>query len=151
MAVRLPPQVGDRWRLNVVRVDCRRPGTQATGRVSSWNRITCCDFHALDRMLTVVFADRSGGIVPGVGTEAEVGTEAAAATAAAAAAATAAATAAAAATEAEGGNGSGSGSGNGSGSGSGNGSGNGSGSGSGPVIMRPSQLRRPTALPAPNP
>jgi hypothetical protein len=63
MAVRIPPQVGDRWRLNVVRVDAKTGGGSPSA--SSWNRITYQDFHALDRMLTVVFADRNGGIVPG--------------------------------------------------------------------------------------
>jgi hypothetical protein len=61
MAVRLPPQVGDRWRLNVVRVDVRT-GDKGLA-ASSWNRISQADFHALDRMLTVVFADPSGSIV----------------------------------------------------------------------------------------
>lgn len=51
--VALPPKPGDRWKLNVVRVDKR--GDTVTA--SSWNRITYADFHALDRMLTVVFAD----------------------------------------------------------------------------------------------
>ena len=61
MAVRLPPEVGDRWRLNLVRVDVKtgEPNPQA----SSWNRISSADFHALDRMLTAVFADPSGSIV----------------------------------------------------------------------------------------
>lgn len=52
MAVKLPPEPGQRMRLNVVRVD------QPEGKrlaVSSWNRITYADFHALERMLTVVF------------------------------------------------------------------------------------------------
>lgn len=62
MPVRLPPQVGDRWRLNVVRVDYRSSG--GGPGVASWNRISYADFHALDRMLTVVFADPSGSIVP---------------------------------------------------------------------------------------
>lgn len=62
MPVQLPPQVGDRWRLNVVRVDYRSGG--GGPGVSSWNRISYADFHALDRMLTVVFADASGSIVP---------------------------------------------------------------------------------------
>ena len=64
MAVRLPPQVGDRWRLNVVRVDRKTGGAAQEVFASSWNRITTGDFHALDRMLTVVFADSSGAIVP---------------------------------------------------------------------------------------
>lgn len=58
MQVRLPPAPGDRLRLNVVRVD-RRPGEQLTA--SSWNRITAADFHALDRMLTVVLAAPAAG------------------------------------------------------------------------------------------
>jgi hypothetical protein len=61
MAVRLPPQVGDRWRLNVVRVDYRSGG--GGPGVASWNRISYSDFHALERMLTVVFADATGSIV----------------------------------------------------------------------------------------
>jgi hypothetical protein len=60
MQVVLPPQVGNRWRLNVVRVDSRSGGGGPSA--SSWNRITYSDFHALDRMLTVVFADASGSI-----------------------------------------------------------------------------------------
>jgi hypothetical protein len=64
MAVRLPPQVGDRWRMNVVRVDIKSGGAPFSGGATSWNRITCADFHALDRMLTVVFADRAGSIIP---------------------------------------------------------------------------------------
>jgi hypothetical protein len=62
MAVRLPPQVGDRWRLNLVRVDITSGGKNPSA--SSWNRITYSDFHALDRMLTVVFADATGSIAP---------------------------------------------------------------------------------------
>jgi hypothetical protein len=62
MAVRLPPQVGDRWRMNIVRVDVRTGDKNPSA--SSWNRITSADFHALDRMLTVVFADTAGLIAP---------------------------------------------------------------------------------------
>ncbi|MDB4955208.1 MAG: putative lipoprotein [Myxococcales bacterium] len=62
MAVRLPPQIGDRWRLNVVRVDWKTGSKDQSA--STWNRITCGDFHALDRMLTAVFADSTGLIVP---------------------------------------------------------------------------------------
>jgi hypothetical protein len=62
MAVRLPPQIGDRWRLNLVRVDITSGGKNPSA--SSWNRITYSDFHALDRMLTVVFADATGSIAP---------------------------------------------------------------------------------------
>ena len=61
-AIDLPPKVGQRWRLNVVRVDKTTEGKQPWA--SSWNRITCSDWHALDRMLTAVFADVSGSIIP---------------------------------------------------------------------------------------
>jgi hypothetical protein len=61
MAVRLPPAVGDRWRLNLVRVDVKTGDKNQ--QASSWNRISSADFHALDRMLTAVFADPTGSIV----------------------------------------------------------------------------------------
>ncbi len=64
MKVRLPPEVGDRWRLNLVRVDRKTGGKDNEMWASSWNRISMADFHALDRMLTAVFADRTGSIVP---------------------------------------------------------------------------------------
>src|SRR5205814_8994137 len=57
MAIHVPPQLGDVWRLNVVRSEMPKDGKQTA---ASWNRITCADFHALDRMLAVQFADRSG-------------------------------------------------------------------------------------------
>ena len=63
MDVRLPPQVGDRWRMNLVRVD-KRSGAGSPS-ASSWNRITYADWHGLDRMLTIVFADPMGGVTPG--------------------------------------------------------------------------------------
>lgn len=63
MGVIIPPRVGDRWKLNLVRVD-KKTGDKDPA-VSSWNRITYGDFHALDRMLTVVFADPNGGTAPG--------------------------------------------------------------------------------------
>jgi len=62
MKVRLPPQVGDVWKLNIVRVDYRSSG--GSPGVSSWNRISYSDFHALERMLTVVFANTAGSIKP---------------------------------------------------------------------------------------
>lgn len=58
MKVNIPPRPGDTWRLNVVRVD--KPAPDKNPAVSSWNRITYQDFHALDRMLEVVFGDVSG-------------------------------------------------------------------------------------------
>jgi hypothetical protein len=61
MQIHVPPRLGDTWRLNVVRGDKARDGK---ARVSSWNRITCADWHALDRMLTVRFADAEGRTTP---------------------------------------------------------------------------------------
>jgi biopolymer transport protein ExbD len=61
MKINLPPKLGDRWRLNVVRVDKRGENITA----STWNRISISDFHALNRMLNVVFADEAGNVVPG--------------------------------------------------------------------------------------
>ena len=64
MKVNLPPHVGDRWRLNIVRSDQKTGGThQAEAGASSWNKIGVGDFHALDKMLNVVFADHGGSIV----------------------------------------------------------------------------------------
>ena len=59
MKVAIPPAVGDRWRLNVVRVD--KPADGPLG-ASSWSAIPIADFHALARMLTIVFADADGAI-----------------------------------------------------------------------------------------
>lgn len=60
MSIHTPPHIGDRWRVNVVRVDAKsgKDGVAA----SSWNPISNGDFHALDRMLTIVFADAAGSI-----------------------------------------------------------------------------------------
>ena len=54
MKVTLPPRPGDRWKLNLVRVDKPRDAGVAA---SSWARIGIGDFHAIDRLKTVVFAD----------------------------------------------------------------------------------------------
>ena len=61
MKVEIPPRVGDKWHLNVVRVDFKTGDKNPAA--SSWNRIPYSDFHALDRMLTAVFADKTGAIV----------------------------------------------------------------------------------------
>ncbi len=60
MRVNVPPQVGDVWKLNVVRVDKAKGAKQITA--SSWSPITIQDFHALDRLLEVVFGDAEGKI-----------------------------------------------------------------------------------------
>lgn len=61
MKVAVPPRPGDRWRLNVVRVDKNR---EEKVRAAAWSRIACADFHGLDRMLTVQFADATGSTRP---------------------------------------------------------------------------------------
>ncbi|MBL4636667.1 MAG: carbohydrate-binding family 9-like protein [Kofleriaceae bacterium] len=57
MPVRLPPALGDKWRMNIVRGE--KPKDKGLA-ASSWNPITIQDFHALGRMLTVEFADEEG-------------------------------------------------------------------------------------------
>jgi hypothetical protein len=61
MPVRLPPQPGDVWRFNVVRADYGKDGKPAA---ASWNRIRFSEWHSLDRMLTLTFADAAGGVTP---------------------------------------------------------------------------------------
>ncbi|HVK75952.1 MAG TPA: carbohydrate-binding family 9-like protein [Kofleriaceae bacterium] len=61
MAVTLPPKPGDTWRLNVVRADYGKDGKPSA---ASWNRIRFSEWHSLDRMLTVTFADVTGGTKP---------------------------------------------------------------------------------------
>ena len=59
MKVQLPPKLGDIWRLNIVRGE--KPASKGLA-ASSWNPITIRDFHALGRMLQVVFADSEGKV-----------------------------------------------------------------------------------------
>lgn len=61
MAVKLPPQPGDVWRFNVVRADYGKDGKPMT---ASWNRIRMSEWHSLDRMLTLTFADAAGATKP---------------------------------------------------------------------------------------
>lgn len=70
MDVAIPPALGDRWRLNVVRVE--KPA-DAPLMASSWNTIPIQDFHALDRMLTVVFGDEDGATAAAAADEAVAG------------------------------------------------------------------------------
>jgi len=63
MNVRLPPQPGDVWRFNVVRADY---GKDNKAVAVSWNRIRYSEWHSLDRMLTLTFADEAGVTKPAV-------------------------------------------------------------------------------------
>ena len=67
MAVRVPPQLGDTWRVNVVRVAFPKGSPQAG---AAWNRIRASDYHSLDRMLTVKFGDATGSLLAGAPGEA---------------------------------------------------------------------------------
>src|SRR5262249_9966760 len=60
MAVRIPPEIGDTWRLNFVRVDKPKDGNLSA---SSWADITIQDFHAVDRLKLVAFGDAKGQTV----------------------------------------------------------------------------------------
>ena len=73
MKVAIPPVVGDRWRLNVVRVDKPKDDPLAA---SSWSAIPIADFHALGRMLTAVFADAKGTVPPAKEKDARAGSAA---------------------------------------------------------------------------
>lgn len=61
MKIHTPPQVGDVWHLNVLRSDMPKDGKQTA---ASWAKITCSDFHAVERLLNVQFADAQGNIKP---------------------------------------------------------------------------------------
>jgi cellulose/xylan binding protein with CBM9 domain len=57
MAVKIPPAVGDSWKLNLVRVDKSKTGPV---RAAAWAKIPISDFHAIDRLRPVVFGDAQG-------------------------------------------------------------------------------------------
>lgn len=60
MAVKLPPQPGDTWRVNVVRVE--KPKGAERVSASAWAQVTMQDFHAVDRLNVVKFGDAEGAI-----------------------------------------------------------------------------------------
>lgn len=60
MDVRIPPKVGDTWKLDIVRVE-KPKDKQLTA--SAWAQIDISDFHALDRLVTVTFGDDKGKTV----------------------------------------------------------------------------------------
>lgn len=61
MAVTIPPAPGDRWKLNVVRVEKPEKGGVTA---SAWAQISIADFHAVDRLKTVTFAAADGSVPP---------------------------------------------------------------------------------------
>jgi hypothetical protein len=58
MKLTLPPKVGDMWKLNVVRVDKAKGASNVSA--SSWSQIDIGDFHGLNKLLEVQFADADG-------------------------------------------------------------------------------------------
>jgi hypothetical protein len=60
MAVTIPPKLGDSWKLNLVRVEKPKDAKQIIA--SAWAQISMADFHAVDKLLTVTFADDKGGL-----------------------------------------------------------------------------------------
>jgi hypothetical protein len=57
--VKMPPRLGDTWRLNMFRLDAPEGKPQ---QASSWSPPLVNDFHALDRFGEIVFADEKGQI-----------------------------------------------------------------------------------------
>ena len=62
-AVRLPPEPGDVWRINMYRMDLPKGKPQ---QAAGWSPPMVGDFHALGRFGELVFADADGKVVPPV-------------------------------------------------------------------------------------
>jgi hypothetical protein len=60
-AVRLPPQPGDVWRINMYRMDLPKGRPQ---QAAGWSAPMVGDFHALSRFGDLVFADEDGKTAP---------------------------------------------------------------------------------------
>jgi len=60
-AVRLPPEPGDVWRINMYRMDLPKGKPQ---QAAGWSAPMVGDFHALSRFGELVFGDADGKIVP---------------------------------------------------------------------------------------
>jgi Carbohydrate family 9 binding domain-like len=58
---KLPPSVGDVWRINMFRMDVPQGKAQ---QASGWSPPMVGDFHALDRFGDLVFGDEKGNAVP---------------------------------------------------------------------------------------
>jgi len=72
--LRLPPKIGDVWRVNFFRMDAPKNKPQIA---SAWSAPLTGDFHVLDRFGTLVFADRKGKFptLPGKGAKNKVSQE----------------------------------------------------------------------------
>ena len=62
-AVKIPPAVGDKWRINMFRMDTPQGKSQ---QASGWSPPMAGDFHALDKFGDLVFGDEKGNIAPPV-------------------------------------------------------------------------------------
>lgn len=60
MKINIPPKPGDSWKLNVVRVDKAKGASNVSA--TSWSQIDISDFHGLDKLLEVQFADTEGNV-----------------------------------------------------------------------------------------
>jgi hypothetical protein len=60
-AVRIPPSVGDKWRINMFRMDMPQGKPQ---QASGWSPPMVGDFHALDKFGDLVFGDEKGNVPP---------------------------------------------------------------------------------------
>ena len=61
--VKLPPTVGDKWRINMFRMDMPQGKSQ---QASGWSPPMVGDFHALDKFGDLVFGDDKGNAAPAV-------------------------------------------------------------------------------------
>jgi hypothetical protein len=57
--IKIPPQLGDTWRLNMFRMDVPKGEPQ---KASAWSPPLVGDFHALDKFGEIVFADDKGQV-----------------------------------------------------------------------------------------
>ena len=60
-ALKLPPSVGDVWRVNLFRMDMPQGKPQ---QASGWSPPMVGDFHALDKFGELVFGDEKGSVPP---------------------------------------------------------------------------------------
>jgi len=74
-AVRLPPEPGDVWRINMYRMDVPKGKPQ---QAAGWSPPMVGDFHALGRFGELVFADADGKVSPPVAAAAKPATRGAA-------------------------------------------------------------------------
>jgi hypothetical protein len=69
---RLPPGIGDSWRINMFRMDMPQ-GPGKAQQASGWSPPLVGDFHALDRFGDLVFGDAKGDTAPPPAPAAEAG------------------------------------------------------------------------------